>query len=135
MLPLVLVVHESTDEALFSSRRFEQQRPTAKELLQHRFVKYARKTSQLSELIDRQREWKLNGPKKKDSTAASPKDKKGKDAFEDGSNGNGTVMSSWAFDTLKSAAGGGDSSDEGVKIGTLRQVSPSSFLSLDYLAR
>ncbi|GAA5947648.1 hypothetical protein JCM3765_001018 [Sporobolomyces pararoseus] len=97
------------------------ERPTAKELLQHRFVKYARRTSQLSELIDRQREWKLNGPKK-DSAS---KDKKGKDALEDGSGGNGTVTSSWAFDTLKSAAGEGDSSDEGLKIGTLRQPLPS----------
>jgi hypothetical protein len=59
----------------------------------------------------------LNGPKKDSS---SSKDKKGKDALDDSSIGNGTVMSSWAFDTVK---GAGDSSDDGVKIGTVRHVS------------
>lgn len=88
------------------------QRPTAKELLQHRFVKYARRTSQLSELIDRHREWKMNGPKK--DTAA--KDKKGKDALADESSGMGTVMSNWAFDTVRA-----EQDDEPV-IGTVRQV-------------
>ncbi|GAA6005964.1 hypothetical protein JCM11491_004074 [Sporobolomyces phaffii] len=90
------------------------ERPTARELLQHRFVKYARRTSQLSELIERQREWKMSGPKK--DTAS--KDKKGKDALEDGSDGNGTVTSSWAFDTVKEQA------DDSVKIGTVRQPLP-----------
>ena len=88
------------------------QRPTAKELLQHRFVKYARRTSQLSELIDRHREWKTNGPKK-DMAA---KDKKGKDALDDESSGTGTVMSNWAFDTVRA-----EQEDE-VVIGTVRQV-------------
>ncbi|GEM12702.1 ste20-like serine/threonine kinase [Rhodotorula toruloides] len=34
------------------------ERPSAKELLQHRFVKYARRTSQLSDLIERHHEWR-----------------------------------------------------------------------------
>ncbi|GAA5898359.1 STE20 family serine/threonine-protein kinase [Sporobolomyces salmoneus] len=93
------------------------ERPTAKELLQHRFVKYARRTSQLSELIDRQREWKLTAPKKD----LGSKDKKGKDGLDDRSNGNGTVTSSWAFDTVR----GGEESDDGVKLGTLRHPLPS----------
>lgn len=38
------------------------QRPTAKELLKHKFiVKHCKKTSYLSELIDRHRRWKEEG--------------------------------------------------------------------------
>lgn len=38
------------------------QRPTAKELLKHKFItKYCKKTSYLSELIDRYRRWKEEG--------------------------------------------------------------------------
>lgn len=42
---------------LISSPPF--QRPTAHELLRHRFLKVARKTSYMTELIDRYRRWKL----------------------------------------------------------------------------
>ena len=38
---------------------FSLQRPTAHELLRHRFLKVARKTSYMTELIDRYRRWKL----------------------------------------------------------------------------
>lgn len=34
------------------------QRPTAKDLLKHRFIKSAKKTSYLTELIDRYKKWK-----------------------------------------------------------------------------
>lgn len=74
------------------------QRPSAKELLQHRFVKYARRTSQLAELIERYQDWRANGPRAKDA-----KDKGGKgakDPLADATLG-GTVASAWAFDTLK----------------------------------
>ncbi|GAA5935763.1 STE20 family serine/threonine-protein kinase [Sporobolomyces koalae] len=79
-----------------------EERPSAKELLQHRFVKFARRTSQLSELIDRHREWKSTGSKK----ASAVKDKKGKSAEDDQANGNATVTSNWAFETMQ-----GDSQD------------------------
>ncbi|GJN94599.1 hypothetical protein Rhopal_007682-T1 [Rhodotorula paludigena] len=74
------------------------ERPSAKELLQHRFVKYARRTSQLAELIERYQDWRANGPRAKDA-----KDKGGKgakDPLADATLG-GTVASAWAFDTLK----------------------------------
>lgn len=35
------------------------QRPTAHELLKHRFLKVARKTSYLTELIDRYQSWRV----------------------------------------------------------------------------
>lgn len=38
------------------------QRPTAKELLKHKFItRYTKKTSYLTELIDRYRRWKSEG--------------------------------------------------------------------------
>lgn len=40
------------------------QRPTAKELLKHRFIKQAKKTSYLVDLIDRADRWKLEGGEK-----------------------------------------------------------------------
>lgn len=46
----------------FPHSRFSSQRPTAKELLKHKFiVKHCKKTSYLSELIDRYRRWKEEG--------------------------------------------------------------------------
>ncbi|POY72801.1 hypothetical protein BMF94_4210 [Rhodotorula taiwanensis] len=73
------------------------ERPTAKELLQHRFVRNARRTSQLSELIERHREWRAKTPAK-----GVKGGKGGNDPFaeEDG----GTVASAWAFDTVRSHA-------------------------------
>lgn len=52
------------------------QRPTAQELLKHKFLKQAKKTSYLVDLIDRYSRWKASGgedesdtkpPKKRDS--------------------------------------------------------------------
>ena len=37
------------------------QRPNAKELLKHRFIKNAKKNSCLTELIERYRRWKADG--------------------------------------------------------------------------
>jgi serine/threonine-protein kinase 24/25/MST4 len=39
------------------------QRPTVKELLKHKFIAKAKKTSYLVELIDRHRKWKEGGGK------------------------------------------------------------------------
>ena len=45
-----------------------QQRPTAKELLRHPFVKKAKKTSYLTELIEKYREWRAAGGNDDDSS-------------------------------------------------------------------
>ena len=37
------------------------QRPNAKELLKHRFIRNAKKNSSLQELIERYKRWKANG--------------------------------------------------------------------------
>lgn len=78
------------------------QRPSAKELLQHRFVKYARRTSQLSELIERHHEWRST---RKDSDAAKGKGGKAGaiDPLKDETL-KGTMMSEWSFDTLRAEA-------------------------------
>lgn len=72
------------------------ERPTAHDLLQHRFVKYARKVQNLSEMIERWQNWKVKGGSGK-AAAAKPTIR---DATFD-SSANASVMSSWAFSTLK----------------------------------
>lgn len=72
------------------------QRPSAKELLQHRFVKYARKTSQLTELTERHQEWRSKVPSKKGKDAARAKDE---------TVVVGTMMSAWEFETVRSGGG------------------------------
>ncbi|KWU42772.1 serine/threonine-protein kinase 25-like protein, partial [Rhodotorula sp. JG-1b] len=73
------------------------ERPIAKELLQHRFIKNARRTSQLFELVERYRDWRAKTPAK-----SSSKGGKGAiDPFAD-EEGGGTVASAWAFDTVRS---------------------------------
>lgn len=37
---------------------FLSQRPTAKELLKHKYIRHSKKTSYLTELIDRYKKWK-----------------------------------------------------------------------------
>lgn len=82
-------------------------RPTAQELLQHRFVKYARKTNTLSELTQRHLLWKSQGGGGGKTAAAKPTVR---DATFD-SSANASVMSSWAFDTLKGGIGDEDEED------------------------
>lgn len=73
-------------------------RPSTKELLQHRFIKHARKTSVLTELIERHQEWKARGATRGGAIvrdhlqAAEPSE----------STFAGTVMSEWQFDTMRS---------------------------------
>ncbi|GAA5872843.1 hypothetical protein JCM1840_005866 [Sporobolomyces johnsonii] len=95
------------------------ERPTAKELLQHRFVKYARKTSQLSDLIERHQEWRAKGPRK-DAAKDAKGGKGAKDPAEDDSVlvGGGSVMSAWAFDTLRAEQEGGGT------VGKVREPRP-----------
>ena len=49
-------------------------RPTAKELLRHSFIKKARRTTYLIELIERYREWKLRGGAGQQSESESSSD-------------------------------------------------------------
>ncbi|GAA5865030.1 hypothetical protein JCM3774_003944 [Rhodotorula dairenensis] len=91
------------------------ERPSAKELLQHRFVRYARRTSQLSELIERYEAWRARTPAK-----PSKGGKGAQDPLADEDAG-GTVASAWAFDTVRSQPRDGTTSAEG-------QVTPARML-------
>lgn len=51
-----------------------QQRPTARELLKHRFIKTAKKNAFLVELIDRYKKWKLNHADDDDSSSGDDSD-------------------------------------------------------------
>ena len=50
------------------------QRPTAKELLRHTFIKKAKRTTYLTELIERYRDWKLRGGAGQQSESDSSSD-------------------------------------------------------------
>ncbi|KAM0787216.1 hypothetical protein ACM66B_006454 [Microbotryomycetes sp. NB124-2] len=80
------------------------QRPSATELLQHRFVKYARKTLHLTELIQRHQEWRAKSPRKQDKL---PKRNDGPDERD-----SGTVTSAWSFDTLQSRISNAEQVDD-----------------------
>lgn len=92
------------------------QRPSAKELLQHRFVRHARRTSQLSELIDRYQEWHAKTPAKPSKGGIGAQDPL---ADEDAG---GTVASAWAFETVRSQSNVEMASAEGrlSKMGMVR---------------
>ncbi|KAF9462649.1 STE STE20 YSK protein kinase [Collybia nuda] len=73
-------------------------RPTANELLQHRFIKGARKTSYLTELIERYQDYRTRSPHK------------GQQMYQPSMrntlawDNNGTLRSDWNFDTVKSTS-------------------------------
>jgi serine/threonine-protein kinase 24/25/MST4 len=69
-----------------------EQRPPAKELLKHRFVKTSKKTSTLIELIERRQKW-LQIVGKEDDDADSSDENKGRDTLHDDQG--------WEFDTIK----------------------------------
>ncbi|KAJ7904515.1 STE/STE20/YSK protein kinase [Mycena olivaceomarginata] len=71
-------------------------RPTANELLQHRFIRGARKTSYLTELIERYQDYRARSPRKGQDQPFQPTVR----AWET----NGTVRSDWNFDTIKSVS-------------------------------
>lgn len=82
-------------------------RPTAKELLRHRFIKSARNTVSLQELVERYEVWKSNGPQR----AAS--------IFQKTLtiNNHGTELI-WDFETIKQAAKNGTIKLEASEDGT-----------------
>jgi serine/threonine-protein kinase 24/25/MST4 len=78
--------------------KYHKQRPTANELLQHRFIRSARKTSYLTELIERYQDYRARSPAK------------GQQMFQPSVRNsmswenNSTMRSDWNFDTIKSNA-------------------------------
>ncbi|SJX65598.1 Ste20-like kinase Don3 [Sporisorium reilianum f. sp. reilianum] len=73
-------------------------RPSTKELLSHRFIKYAKKTVLLTELIEKHQEYKARGATR--GGAIVRDHLRGIDA--ESTIGAGTVMSEWQFDTMRS---------------------------------
>jgi len=68
-------------------------RPTAKELLQHRFIRSARKTSYLTELIERYQDFRARSPGKVPQMYQASVRNSG--AWD------GTIRSDWSFDTVR----------------------------------
>lgn len=73
------------------------QRPTANELLQHRFIRSAKKTSYLTELIERYQDYRARSPHKGNQPyQPSLRNSVGWD--------NGTMRSDWNFDTVRTTS-------------------------------
>ncbi|XP_006460100.1 hypothetical protein AGABI2DRAFT_219768 [Agaricus bisporus var. bisporus H97] len=72
-------------------------RPTANELLQHRFIRSARRTSYLTELIERYQEWRIRQPPK--NQQAPPAPVRNSIVWD-----NNTMRSDWNFDTVRTAS-------------------------------
>lgn len=71
------------------------QRPSAKDLLQHRFIKSARRTQILSELVERYQEHRIRSPSR---GSPSPK-------LATVLGGNDSMRSDWSFGTVAGAGG------------------------------
>lgn len=69
-------------------------RPSANELLQHRFIRTAKKTSYLTELIEKYQDYRSRSPPKGQVNHASVRSNATWDA-------NNTMRSDWNFDTIK----------------------------------
>ncbi|XP_012691784.1 serine/threonine-protein kinase 24a [Clupea harengus] len=70
-------------------------RPTAKELLKHKlFIRHAKKTSFLTELIDKNKRWKAERSRDESSSEDS-------DSEQDQSGSKDPADDNWAFDTIK----------------------------------
>ncbi|XP_014665949.1 PREDICTED: serine/threonine-protein kinase 25-like isoform X2 [Priapulus caudatus] len=71
-------------------------RPTAKDLLRHPFIKRSKKTSYLVELIERYKQWKLQGGSNGDDSNSSSDEEDGGDDLED-------EKEPWSYPTVKGA--------------------------------
>ncbi|GAO49233.1 hypothetical protein G7K_3387-t1 [Saitoella complicata NRRL Y-17804] len=95
-------------------------RPTARELLKHRFIRYAGKPTLLRELIERKQEWEARR-----GDRFTPKMYEGTITVDP----HGTVTSEWSFDTIMSSVGPRTSATTNDLVheddmDTLRNVSP-----------
>ncbi|KAG6332597.1 hypothetical protein ID866_6488 [Astraeus odoratus] len=72
-------------------------RPSAKELLQHRFIKAAKKTSYLTELIERYQDFRARSPQKAQAYQPTV-------CGTLGWENNDTIRSDWNFDTIRSTS-------------------------------
>lgn len=86
------------------------QRPSAKDLLQHRFIRAARRTSLLTELIERYQDYRARSPRTKDQNAkggvATIRHAQGFAAIPatiDGAGVGATIRSEWDFATVRSS--------------------------------
>ncbi|KDN45750.1 Pkinase-domain-containing protein [Tilletiaria anomala UBC 951] len=77
-------------------------RPTTKELLSHRFIKGAKKTSSLMELIERHQDWKARRANRGGQIARDRMQQHDMSQSDGASTLNGTVTSAWQFDTMRS---------------------------------
>ncbi|KAF8812435.1 STE/STE20/YSK protein kinase [Phlegmacium glaucopus] len=93
-------------------------RPTANELLQHRFIRTAKKTSYLTELIARYQDYRARSPHKSTVAHASVRSHAAWDA-------NNTMRSDWNFDTVKTM------SALGTYQGTVNDLLPSAMVAED----
>ncbi|PWN44189.1 Pkinase-domain-containing protein [Ceraceosorus guamensis] len=96
------------------------QRPSVKELLSHRFIKGARKTSVLTELIQRHQEHKARGANRGGNIVRDHLQSASEIADSDAASTvgrNGTMMSEWQFDTIRSTLDSpGDQSLESIDV-------------------
>ncbi|KAK1236572.1 hypothetical protein PQX77_000124 [Marasmius sp. AFHP31] len=95
------------------SAAFKDFRPSANELLQHRFIRGARKTSYLTELIERFQDYRSRSPQKGQVYQASIRNTMQWDA-------NSTMRSDWNFDTIKTSS----------VMGTFRSMARDSVISV-----
>ncbi|PWN52321.1 Pkinase-domain-containing protein [Violaceomyces palustris] len=83
-------------------------RPSTKDLLNHRFIKYAKKTAMLTELIERHQDWKARGAAR---GGAIVRDHLHAAEASDSTMA-GTVISEWQFDTMRSRISASEEEEE-----------------------
>ncbi|KAL5530060.1 hypothetical protein ACEPAF_6317 [Sanghuangporus sanghuang] len=81
-------------------------RPSTKELLQHRFIKNAKRTSCLTELIERYQDYAARTPQKKGAQGANGIPPAAQQTIRGTWGRNDTVRSEWIFETVRSKSGG-----------------------------
>ncbi|EJD01512.1 Pkinase-domain-containing protein [Fomitiporia mediterranea MF3/22] len=81
-------------------------RPSTKELLQHRFIKNARRTSCLTELIERYQDYAARTPQKKGAQNGIGIIPPAQQSLRGTWGRNDTVRSEWIFETVRSKSGG-----------------------------
>ncbi|KAJ4478080.1 Pkinase-domain-containing protein [Lentinula aciculospora] len=98
-------------------------RPTSNELLQHRFIRGARKTSYLTELIERYQDYQARSPQKGGAQAyqATIRNSMGWDA-------NSSIRSDWNFDTIKTSSVMGTFRNMAKDLGSMSEAYEDEFI-------